>query len=254
VYNNGISIKMDLISLHLYMEVFSAACLFFIAGMNIVEKTTGKYSLLIASGCFISGIIELIHGMVPYIYPWIINEEWMAISGSMSRLTLCIMLGLMLLCYEKVKCNFKFLVIGMLIPIIISILPLLYPINLSWTYSQIDILWFTVTRPLDAILLVVWIIIAIKLKNKSHVIFPPHTYGLFMILGILIHALMAFSIKYDFDNMVFVAHALKIAQYYSFILIYLIYKNNFDNTKHLTRRNKKININTNTNYLMSNKR
>jgi len=222
---------MELTSLHLYMEVFAAACLIFIGGMNIIQKATGKYSTLVASGCIIAGIAELAHGVIPHMYPVVLHMDWMAISGGMSRLTLTIMLFLLLACYDKVNCAIKPIMAGMSIPIIISIAPLLYPIDLSWTYTQFEFLFFTITRPIDAFLLCLWICLTVLLRHKSHVIFPPNTFWIFMTQGIMIHVLMAFSVHNDFDNIVFLAHAIKISEYYSFILIYLLYKFNYDHIK-----------------------
>jgi hypothetical protein len=46
--------------------------------------------------------------------------------------------------------------------------------------------------------------------------------------GIMVHAIMSFASVTNLDVASLLAHALKISEYYSFILIYLIYKSTHD--------------------------
>jgi len=46
--------------------------------------------------------------------------------------------------------------------------------------------------------------------------------------GIMVHAIMSFTSFSNLDMPALMAHALKISEYYSFILIYLLYKSTLD--------------------------
>jgi len=217
-------------TIHLYMEVFGGLCLLFIGWLNISQKISGDYSKLIAPGCIIAGVAEIIHGTIPYIYPSVLGLEWMAISGGMGRLVLAVTLGVAIVCYDRLECCIKYIILGMSIPVMFSVLPLLIPTDLSWTYTHIWFFGLTIVRPIDFTLLIIWISLTIALRNKYRVIFPPNTYWIFMALGIMVHALMAFSIRYDFNSILLMSHALKLSEYYSFILIYCLYKISYDRT------------------------
>jgi len=82
--------------------------------------------------------------------------------------------------------------------------------------------------PFDFLLLILWFVTAIILRKKAPILFPPHVYWLFMSQGIMVHAIMSFTSLSNLDLPSLLAHALKISEYYSFILIYLLYKSTHD--------------------------
>lgn len=222
---------MDLNILHLFMELAAAACLFFIAWLNVQYKATGIYSGLMALGLTLAGTADLFHALAPYFNPALM-EYWLPISWGAGRLILIIMFLMVFLCYDIIKCQMKNLALILSVPLLFSIFVLMFTLtgtaDLSWTYTSIDILGIEVNRPIDFALLILWSVTTIILRNKSQILFPPNVYWVFMSQGIIIHAIMSFTSCESLDTATFIAHGLKISEYYSFILIYLIYKTRLD--------------------------
>jgi hypothetical protein len=65
-----------------------------------------------------------------------------------------------------------------------------------------------------------------------------------MTQGIMVHAIMSFTSFSNLDIPAFMAHALKISEYYSFILIYLLYKSSHDRLPKKIREKEASGINT----------
>lgn len=222
---------MDLNLLHLYMELTAALCLFFIAGINLRYNATGQYSKLMAIGTTIAGITDLTHVLVPVFYPDM-AEHWMMMSWGASRITLVLMFLMVFLCYDVIRCRLKNLAIILATPLLFSVFMASSEIlgigGFHWSPHSIQIFDMVVVCPFDFVLLIMWFITAIILRKKADILFPPHVYWLFMSQGIMVHAIMSFASVSSLDMASFMAHALKISEYYSFILIYLLYKSTLD--------------------------
>ena len=222
---------MDLDLLHLYMELTAAACLFFIAWLNIRYNATGIYSNLMAIGTSIAGVTDLTHALVPLFYPNV-AEHWMMMSWGASRLTLVLMFMMVFLCYDVIKCRIYNLSIILSIPLLFSVFMASSDILGVGGFHVADhhlvIFGREIVCPFDFYLMILWLITAIILRKKANILFPPHVYWLFMTQGIMVHAIMSFTSFTNLDVPAFMAHALKISEYYSFILIYLLYKSSHD--------------------------
>jgi len=214
------------------MELTAAACLFFIAWLNIRYNATGIYSPLMAIGTTIAGVTDLTHALVPVFYPGI-AEHWLLMSWGASRITLVLMFLMVFLCFDVIRCKLKNLAIILATPLIFSVFMatsfILGVGSFHMEPHSITVFGTIIHCPFDFVLLVLWLITAIILRKKAHVLFPPHVYWLFMSQGIMVHAIMSFTSFSSLDVPSFMAHALKISEYYSFILIYLLYKNTLDN-------------------------
>jgi accessory gene regulator protein AgrB len=223
---------MDLNILHLYIELAAVACLFFIAWLNVQYKATGKYSTLMALGLTMAGGADLLHALAPYINPELM-QYWLPVSWGAGRLTLIITFLMVFLCYDIIKCQLKNLALILSVPLLFSLFALGITHtgagDLSWTYASVDLMGVHIHRPIDFVLLILWSITMIILRPKSQILFPPNVYWIFMSQGIIIHTIMAFTSCESLDTAVFIAHGLKISEYYSFILIYLLYKTRLDN-------------------------
>jgi hypothetical protein len=241
-------IKMELNLLHLFMETTAAVCLFFIAWINIRYNATGIYSGLMAIGTTIAGVTDLTHALVPIVYPQI-AEHWMLMSWGASRITLIIMFMMVFLCYDVIKCRLPNLIIILTIPLLFSIFmaasDLIGVGGFTLGLHPIVIFGTVVNCTFDLILLGLWLATAIILRKKAHILFPPHVYWLFMSLGIMVHAIMSFASAENLDMASFLAHGLKVAEYYSFILIYLLYKSSHDRLPKKSREEAAKLINTN---------
>lgn len=222
---------MDLNTIHLYMEFTAAACLFFIAGINLAYNATGQYSKLMALGTTIAGITDLTHALVPIFFPDI-AVHWSLMSWGASRVTLILMFLMVFLCYDVIKCRLKNLAIILATPLIFAIFMAASDIlgigSFHWAPHSITIFGANIVCPFDFALLIMWLITATILRNKANVLFPPYVYWLFMSQGIMVHAIMSFASIDNLDMPALLAHALKISEYYSFILIYLLYKSTLD--------------------------
>jgi len=238
---------MDLNILHLFMEIVAAACLFFISWLNIRYNATGMYSGLMAVGTGIAGITDLTHSLVPIFFPQI-AEHWMVMSWGASRITLIIMFMMVFLCYDVIRCRLPNLIIILSIPLLFIVFMaasnLIDAGGFHIAAHPIDLFGTTINSPIDLWLLGLWLLTAIVLRTKAHILFPPHVYWLFMSQGIMVHAIMSFASMSALDIASFMAHGLKISEYYSFILIYLLYKSSHDTLPEKTRKNatKMINI------------
>jgi len=214
------------------MELTAAACLFFIAWLNIRYNATGIYSPLMAIGTTIAGVTDLTHALVPVFYPGI-AEHWLLMSWGASRITLVLMFLMVFLCFDVIRCKLKNLAIILATPLIFSVFMATSSIlgvgSFHMEPHSITLFGTIIHCPFDFVLLVLWLITAIILRKKAHILFPPHVYWLFMSQGIMVHAIMSFTSFSSLDVPSFMAHGLKIAEYYSFILIYLLYKNTLDN-------------------------
>lgn len=235
---------MDVNLLHLYMELTAVACLFFISGINFFNNATGQYSKLMAIGTGIAGITDLTHALVPLFYPDI-AEHWMLMSWGASRITLILMFLMVYLCYDIIRCRLKNLAIILATPLIFAVFMATSSImgvgGFHWQLHSLEVFGATIHCPFDFALLILWLLVAVILRKKAHVLFPPHVYWLFMSQGIMVHAIMSFTSSSSMDVPALLAHALKISEYYSFILIYLLYDNaaNHCDTKQL----KDVNLN-----------
>ncbi len=238
---------MDLNLLHLYMELTAVACLFFIAGINLHYNATGEYSKLMALGISIAAVTDLTHALVPAFYPDI-AEHWMMLSWGASRITIIIMFFMIFLCYDVINCKLKNMAIILATPLIFSIFMAASIILDNGDFHQIPhpiyVFGVTIHCPADFGLLIMWLITAIVLRKKAHILFPPHVYWLFMSQGIMVHAIMSFTSVSSLDLPSLMAHALKISEYYSFILIYLLYKSTLDRRSDKFRTNITKSINT----------
>ena len=224
---------MDLPLLHTAMELSAAACLFFISWLNITYKASGRYSIIMAIGTALAGAADLVHAFTVHVAPSFMMfwEPW---SWSVTRFILLMTFMFVCLCNDVFNCKTKFISILLSIPLVSSILvAVLYGldlINLSWVYNSFDLFGLiAVNRPLDFLLLIGWTSMAILLRSKAQVIFPPNVYWLFMLQGVALHAVVAFGSAVSTDMAFWIAHGLKISEYYTFILVYLLYKNELDN-------------------------
>lgn len=219
---------MDVNSLHLYMELMAVACLFFISAINFLHNATGQYSKLMGIGTGIAGITDLTHAVVPMFYPDI-AEHWMLMSWGASRITLIFMFLMVYLCYDIIRCRMKNLAIILATPLIFAIFMAASSImgvgGFHWEMHSLELFGAFIYHPFDFVLLLLWLLVAIILRRKAHILFPPHVYWLFMSQGIMVHAIMSFTSSTSMDMPALLAHALKISEYYSFILIYLLYDN-----------------------------
>lgn len=219
---------MEVNLLHLYMELAAVACLFFISGINILYNATGQYSKLMAIGTGIAGITDLTHALVPLFYPGI-AEHWMLMSWGASRITLIFMFLMVYLCYDIIRCRMKNLAIILATPLFFSIFMASSEImgvgGFHWELHNLNIFGMAIHAPFDFGLLLLWLLVAVILRKKAHILFPPHVYWLFMSQGIMVHAIMSFTSSSSLDTAALLAHGLKISEYYSFILIYLLYDN-----------------------------
>lgn len=237
---------MDLNLLHLYMELTAVACLFFISWINIRYKATGIYSGLMAIGTGVAAVTDLTHAVVPLFYPNI-AEHWMMMSWGASRITLILTFMMVFLCYDVIKCRIYNLALILSIPLLFSVFMASSDIlgvgAFHWQEHTLEIFGHNVTCPFDFYLMILWLVTAVILRKKSHILFPPHVYWLFMAQGIMVHAIMSFTSFKNLDVAAFMAHALKISEYYSFILIYLLYKSSHDTLpqKIQTKATEKIN-------------
>jgi len=222
---------MDLNLLHLYMELTAAACLFFIAWINIRYNATGIYSHLMAMGTSIAAVSDLTHALLPIFYPGL-PEHWIMVSWGASRITLILMFLMVYLCYDVIRCRLKNLALILATPLIFSIFMaasfILEVGTFHWQPHSFQLFDTVIRCPFDFALLILWFITAIILRNKAHILFPPYVYWLFMSQGIMVHAIMSFTSFSSLDMPALMAHALKISEYYSFILIYLLYKSTLD--------------------------
>lgn len=238
---------MDLNLLHLYMELTAAACLFFIAWINIRYNATGIYSSLMAIGTGIAGVTDLTHALVPMFYPNI-AEHWMMMSWGASRITLVLMFMMVFLCYDVIKCRIYNLAIILATPLIFSaFMASSYILGIDGFHVEdhtLVIFGKEIICPFDFYLMIAWLITAVILRKKANILFPPHVYWLFMTQGIMVHAIMSFTSFTNLDVPAFMAHALKISEYYSFILIYLLYKSSHDRLPKKIHQNKQVEINT----------
>lgn len=230
---------MDLHSLHIYMELTAAACLFFIAWINIRYNATGIYSSLMAIGTTIAGVTDMTHALVPVFFPDI-AEHWMMMSWGASRITLVLMFMMVFLCYDVIKCRINNLTVILSIPLLFTIFMASSEIfgigDFHWGAHRFVFFGTVIECPFDFLLLGMWLATAIILRKKAHILFPPYVYWLFMSQGIMVHAIMSFTSNTTFDIPSFMAHALKISEYYSFILIYLLYKGTLDTTPKKTHK------------------
>ena len=235
---------MDLNLLHLAMELTAIACLFFISGINFFRNATGKYSTLMGVGTAIAGVTDLTHALVPMFYPNI-AEHWLMMSWGASRITLILMFLMVYLCYDIIRCRMKNLAIILATPLLFSIFMATSSVmgvgGFHWQIHYFDFFGTTIHCPFDFILLVLWLTVAVILRKKAHILFPPHVYWLFMSQGILVHAIMSFTSTTSLDMPALLAHGLKISEYYSFILIYLLYDNALDTCT--LKQNKQVLIN-----------
>lgn len=219
---------MDVNSLHLYMELMAVTCLFFISAINFLHNATGQYSKLMGIGTGIAGITDLTHALIPIFYPDI-AEHWMLMSWGASRVTLIFMFLMVYLCYDIIRCQMKNLAVILATPLIfVTFMAASSMMDIGsfhlWPHSMV-VFGTLVYHPLDFVLLLSWLLVAVILRKKAHILFPPHVYWLFMSQGIMVHAIMSFTASTSMDMPSLLAHALKISEYYSFILIYLLYDN-----------------------------
>lgn len=133
------------------------------------------------------------------------------------------------LCYDILRCRLKNLAIILATPLIFAIFMATSSImgvgGFHWQLHALEIFGTTIHCPFDFGLLLLWLLVAVILRKKAHILFPPHVYWLFMSQGIMVHAIMSFTSSNSMDTPALLAHALKISEYYSFILIYLLYDN-----------------------------
>lgn len=242
---------MDLHFLHLYMEIAASACLFFIAWMNVRYNATGIYSNLMALGTSIAGVTDLTHAIVPMFYPDF-AEHWFMMSWGASRITLILTFLMVYLCYDVLRCRLKSLALILATPLIFAVFMATSHImgigHFHLALHPIVMFGTVIHCPLDFMLLLLWLLTAILLRKKARILFPPYVYWLFMSQGIMVHAIMSFTSLNSLDLSSFLAHGLKISEYYSFILIYLLYKNSLDSLPENMRHDPSLLINKENNY------
>lgn len=222
---------MDLSLIHMAMELSAAACLFFISWLNIQYTISGKYSLIVAIGMAIAGFADTLHALSTTIFPELL-AYWVPLSWGTTRLIVLMTFTTVFLCHETLNCCkskiTSILFAPLAVALIAGILHTNQIISLDWVYQSFNLLGLTVYRPFDFALMIGWAGIAFCLRHKSHILFPPNLYWIFMIQGVMVHALMAFGSQVSLDMSFLLAHGLKISEYYTFILIYLLYKNRLD--------------------------
>ena len=222
---------MDLNLLHLAMELTAVACLFFISWLNFFKKATGKYSNLMGMGTAIAGVTDLTHAVIPMLIPDI-ADHWLMMSWGASRITLVLMFLMVYLCYDILRCRMANLAVILATPLLFAVFmatSVIFDVGgFHWQMHHFEFFGIAIHCPFDFVLLVLWLTVAVILRKKADILFPPHVYWLFMSQGILVHAIMSFTSTSNLDMPALLAHGLKISEYYSFILIYLLYDNALD--------------------------
>jgi hypothetical protein len=200
-----------------------------------------------AIGTSLAGVTDLTHALVPMFYPDI-AEHWMMMSWGASRITLVIMFLMVFLCYDVIKCRIYNLAIILAIPLMFSVFMASSDIlgigGFHVENHTLVIFNREIVCPFDFYLMILWLITAVVLRKKANILFPPHVYWLFMTQGIMVHAIMSFTSFTNLDVPAFMAHALKISEYYSFILIYLLYKSSHDRLPKKILKKDTVGINT----------
>jgi len=214
---------MELDTLHLSLEIMSAIWLFVIAWLNFKLHATGEYSNIVGVGATVAGVADIMHAVASAWLPELL-DFWVPLSWAMTRVTILSAFVLIAASDRFKHYSTPSLVLLYTIPLVTSIAVGFSGMDISFVYEQFVLFGsIMVYRPLDFIIMIAWIIMSVILNPKSKLLFPPHTYWVFMTIGILMHAAMAFGSKVSLDVMFFIAHALKIAEYWTYILLYLWY-------------------------------
>jgi len=201
---------------HIIFEICSVFLLMILFYINY-KKIKGAYSIIMAMGFLTASVSDIIH-IILSIFS---TEYWGTFSWTFSRFSLIFCFLTISIIPKKVQSWDSMLLffIGVLPIILLSIGVVLYSydiFNLGYHHYEF------IHRPIDFILMLLWIGAAIILYRKRIYLFPPYTFIPFMSLGILLHTIMAFASINNLDLGFQIAHVFKLIEYSSLIGIYWI--------------------------------
>lgn len=208
--------------LHVFFEIISVILLFVLYYLNSKKNISGHYSRLMSMGFLAAAVSDIIHSVMT-IYP-VFVPFWEPFTWASSRFAL-IFCFLLITIDSYVKTNIKewksyILFWVIFIPTTLITLGSAIYIN----FIDLEFVYQTgiIHRPLDFILMILWIIVGVLLFKHRFYLFPPYSFWPFMTWGILLHAIMTFGSEQSLDIAFQLAHIFKLLEYSILILLYSV--------------------------------
>jgi len=213
---------MDINFLHNSIELSVTVCLFFISYINFSCAKHGRYSTILGYGALLAGLANAIHCATVAAYPFLEKLNVAAI-GSSSQIVLLIMFGLILKCSRFRHCSTPIILGWLALPIIAAVSIDLYQMMFGKEIQLMaPITWAHIHHPTYLIVAAMWFFTGWAMSNIRNYIFPPFTMVIFFGYAVIANTAIAFIPPEHWEIGNLLAHALKLAGYYTLILMYLI--------------------------------
>ena len=238
---------MELDLLHLMLEISVTACFFMLAWITGSFASDGRYSEILSTGCIVAGFANIIHITTSIWIPEL-SVFPTAMLGNAPQFVIIWMFGLIAFCTKD--CIFSVLKFSAIltIPIIGSFILDVYQYfyGALAIFSPRDVFGlFTIHYPLYLLTAVCFGAVGVGIWTKRIFLFPPYSCLLFFAFGIGANVLVAMMPPEHVEMSNILAHGMKLAGYYSIIVLLLVVKYQFDRATALNTmmRNAKIGLN-----------
>ena len=221
---------MELDLLHFALEISVTACFFMLAWITGSFTSDGKYSEILATGCVVAGFANIIHiGTTIWIPELSVFPT--AMLGNAPQFVIIWMFALIAFCSKD--CLFSILKFSAIltIPILGSFVLDAY----QYVYGALSIFsprdvfgLFTIHYPLYLLTAAMFGVVGVGIWTKRVFLFPPYSCLLFFAFGIGANVLVAMIPPEHVEMSNILAHGMKLAGYYSIIVLLLVVKYQFD--------------------------
>lgn len=229
---------MELEFIHISLETAVTACFFMIAWITANFTSDGKYSEILSTGCIVAGVANLIH---------IVTSVWLpelsvfptAMLGNAPQFVIIWMFAIIAICDKTCSVSSTDFAAILSIPIIGSAGLDVY----QYYYGAFSIFspvavgdLFTIHYPLYLLTATVFGVVGVGVWQKRVFLFPPYSCVLFFTFGVGANAMVATMAPEYVEISNILAHGMKLAGYYTIILLLLVVKYQFDQATAINTR------------------
>lgn len=221
---------MEFDLLHLSLEISVTACFFMLAWITGSFTSDGKYTEILSTGCIVAGAANILH---------IATSMWLpqlsvfpsAMLGNAPQFVIIWMFAIVAICDRTCSLSSLAFAVVLTIPIVGSLALDIY----QYYYGALSIFspvsignLFTIHYPLYLLTAAMFGAVGIGIWQKRVFLFPPYSCLLFFAFGIGANVLVAMISPEYVDMSNILAHGMKLAGYYSIIVLLLVVKYQFD--------------------------
>jgi len=212
--------------LHTLLEIMSSICLFGISYIFYKQKNIDSYKYILAIGMMFTGLGDLSHAVFSLLDGGL-SVYWISLSWVMAKITLILTFVIAHFHQKYTHINKILSKYILSIPILITLSSVLLIQNNIYDFKYIHYFIemfgeYGIYHPIDFILFVAYLPLAYYLKNFITQLIPQNTYYPLVVMVFVMHGMMALLSKESYDIWFMLAHAIKLAEFYSFFVLLLI--------------------------------